>query len=175
MKKLGELLIHPYLVLIFRLIVGITFIYASYFKILDPADFGRSIFNYRLLPIFLVNIFAIIFPWLEFFCGVMLLAGLFTRANALIISILLLVFSIAILSVIFRGIDVECGCFKENRTQNQVQTSLSDQSEKVFTDKVGWSLLGRDVLMILMLLVILFSRTSALEVDHLLKFQRSRT
>ena len=48
-----------------RLVLGFLFLYASLDKILLPSKFAEVIYNYRILPVELLNICAIIVPWLE--------------------------------------------------------------------------------------------------------------
>jgi len=99
-----------------RLILGAIFIIASADKILHPAAFAQAMFNYQILPDYLINIVSIILPWLEVLLGVFLLFGIWlpgtvTLTNALLISFLgALVFNVA------RGLDVHCGCFSTNAT-----------------------------------------------------------
>ena len=100
--------------LIFRVILGIIFIYASYEKILDPAAFSKNIHNYHTTDnlIWVENLVALILPWLELIVGVFLIFGVFLE-GATSITIGMLIFFIIILSqAVFRGIDVHCGCFK---------------------------------------------------------------
>ncbi len=98
--------------LIFRLIVGMIFIYASYDKIINPIDFSDNIHNYHITPIFVENLAALIIPWVELIVGISLILGVFLD-GAVSITIALLIFFIFILSqAVFRGIDVHCGCFK---------------------------------------------------------------
>ena len=100
--------------LIFRVILGIIFIYASYEKILDPAAFSKNIHNYHTTDnlIWVENLVALILPWLELVVGVFLIFGVFLE-GATSITIGLYIFFIIILSqAVFRGIDVHCGCFK---------------------------------------------------------------
>ena len=98
--------------LIFRLILGIVFIYASYEKILDPIGFSKNIHNYHATPIFIENIVALVLPWMELIIGLFLIFGLFLEGT-ISITITILVFFILLLSqAVFRGIDVHCGCFK---------------------------------------------------------------
>lgn len=95
-----------------RLAVAIVFIWASVYKIWDPAAFARSIYNYQILPGNLINATAILMPWLELLCGMALLAApAMRRGAALWILGLLVVFTIAIASAMLRGIDISCGCF----------------------------------------------------------------
>jgi len=100
--------------LIFRIILGIILIYASYHKILDPAAFSKNIHNYHITDnlVWVENLVALILPWLELFVGVFLIIGVFLE-GATSITIGMLIFFIIILSqAVFRGIDVHCGCFK---------------------------------------------------------------
>jgi len=97
---------------IFRVILGIIFIYASYDKILDPVGFSKNIHNFHFTPIAIENIIALVLPWLELIIGIFLIFGLFLDGT-INITISLLIFFIIILSqAVFRGIDVHCGCFK---------------------------------------------------------------
>ncbi|HEX9913045.1 MAG TPA: MauE/DoxX family redox-associated membrane protein, partial [candidate division Zixibacteria bacterium] len=100
-----------YLVLLFRLIVGITFVYASLDKIAHPDEFARIVYNYKILPGFLINIFAITLPWIELFCGLFLILGIFVESASLLISLLSLTFAVAISLNLLRSIDIACGCF----------------------------------------------------------------
>jgi len=97
---------------IFRLILGIIFIYASYDKILDPAGFSKNIHNFHVTPISLENLAALIIPWLELIIGVFLIFGLFLEGSTSIIIVLLVFFIFILSQAVFRGIDVHCGCFK---------------------------------------------------------------
>jgi uncharacterized membrane protein YphA (DoxX/SURF4 family) len=92
-------------------VLGFVFIYAAVTKISDPEGFSQAINNYKLLPLFLVNIFAIILPWIELSAGVLLIFGISVQENSAIIGGLLIVFILAILISLFRGLDINCGCF----------------------------------------------------------------
>ena len=97
---------------VFRLILGVVFIYASYDKILNPVGFSDNIHNFHLTPAAVENLAALIIPWLELIVGVFLIFGVFLEGSTSI-TIGLLVFFIIILSqAVLRGIDVHCGCFK---------------------------------------------------------------
>ena len=96
---------------IIRIMLGIVFIWAGSGKIFDPEGFAKIIQNYLILPSFLINPAAIILPWLEFSCGLMLISGYFVKGSALIVNLLMIIFMSAFIINIFRGIDVSCGCF----------------------------------------------------------------
>ncbi|HVP36836.1 MAG TPA: MauE/DoxX family redox-associated membrane protein [Terriglobales bacterium] len=135
-----ELISNKWLVLLFRLIVGITFLYASLDKIVHPDQFARIVYNYKILPGFLINIFAITLPWVELLCGVFLILGLFIEGSSTLISLVLVSFIIALSVNFLRGVDIACGCF------------TTDPNAK----KEGAWLLLRDVALLLMSLQILF-------------------
>ena len=97
---------------IFRVILGIIFIYASYDKILDPVGFSKNIHNFHVTPIAVENLAALIIPWLELIIGIFLIFGLFLEGTTSIIIGLLVFFIIILSQAVFRGIDVHCGCFK---------------------------------------------------------------
>ena len=113
-----EIISSPYLTTTFRIMVGLVFIYASIDKISSPAYFAGTIQNYQIIPEFLMNIVAITLPWVELICGFLLLTGIWHRAAALIISLLMIMFIFAILSAIVRGLAIECGCFGAGTSAN---------------------------------------------------------
>jgi hypothetical protein len=87
------------------------FIYASIDKIVHPAAFARGVYNYQLLPDGLINLTALVLPWLELFLGICLLAGIWLPGAVLAVNVLLIVFLAALLANLARGLDVDCGCF----------------------------------------------------------------
>jgi uncharacterized membrane protein YphA (DoxX/SURF4 family) len=90
--------------------LGGYFVYAGAVKIFDPPLFAKDIANFQLLPHQMVNLVAIILPWVEWVAGAMLMTGLWVRANATLIGLMLVVFIIAVISAIARGLNIECGC-----------------------------------------------------------------
>ncbi len=100
-----------------RLVVGMVFIVAAADKIGNPELFARSIANYRLLPVELVNIPALVLPWLELLVGLMLLLGVRVRAAAVVAAGLLTVFTVALVSALVRGLDIHCGCFSQTAAE----------------------------------------------------------
>ena len=91
--------------------MGFVFIYAGAEKISDPEAFAISISNYRLLPTAAINFFAITLPWFELVAGILLIFGIAVKENSSILFSMLLVFTIAIVISLFRGLSIDCGCF----------------------------------------------------------------
>lgn len=100
-----------YLLLLIRLVLGFIFIYAGAEKISDLEAFAISISNYRLLPVSTLNFFAITLPWIELVAGVLMVFGIAVKENSSIVFSMLIIFTIAIIISLFRGLSIDCGCF----------------------------------------------------------------
>lgn len=98
--------------LIFRFLIGAIFVYASWDKILHPFVFSANIDAYEILPPLVLYIASIWTAWMELFCGVLLLLGIWTRTAAFVISVMLVIFMIGIIRALFLGIHISCGCFE---------------------------------------------------------------
>ena len=94
-----------------RWILGVTFIYASYHKILAPADFAKIVYGYALFPHAAINLIAIILPFIELVAGLALIVGIYPRSAVLIINAMLVAFIIVLSINLIRGHEFDCGCF----------------------------------------------------------------
>ena len=108
-----------------RWILGLTFIYASYGKILSPADFAKIIYGYDLFPAPLINLIAIILPFLQLVAGLALILGLYPRSAVAIINALLLAFIILLAINLIRGHEFNCGCFALKNSGNNVSSETT--------------------------------------------------
>jgi uncharacterized membrane protein YphA (DoxX/SURF4 family) len=97
--------------LVFRFVLGGLFIYAGVVKVVDPLDFAQNIRNYRLVGQALSFVAAIVLPWIEILAGAFLVAGVWRRGAALLITGLLVFFIVLTAVTMARGLDVDCGCF----------------------------------------------------------------
>lgn len=102
---------HGIFLLCIRLFLGILFIYAGIDKIIHPAAFAKAVYNYQILPDFLINLAAIVLPWLELIIGVFLILRLWLPGAVLLSNILLAAFFGALVFNMARGLDIKCGCF----------------------------------------------------------------
>ncbi|HAW50475.1 TPA: DoxX family protein [bacterium] len=96
-----------------RLFMGGIFLYSSIPKITDVVGFAAAIENYRILPAFLIMPSAYIFIFSMLVIGIFLVLGFKTRFFSLLAIILVFVFTVALASSILRGLDIECGCFRD--------------------------------------------------------------
>lgn len=94
-----------------RLVLGGVFIYASLDKILNPGPFAQAVFNYQVLPGELINLTALILPWLELILGVCLLFNRWMQGASSLAAVLMTFFMGLILFNLARGLDISCGCF----------------------------------------------------------------
>ena len=79
-------------------------------------DFAKIVYGYNLFPGFLINLIAVILPFVELISGISLLLGIYPRSAALIINGLLLAFIFILTINIIRGHEFDCGCFSANKT-----------------------------------------------------------
>jgi len=95
-----------------RWILGVLLVWAALSKLANLQDFYISIAAYQLpLPGVALRLAAMILPWLELLCGLLLLGRIWTRA-ALVWSLVMFgVFVIATGQAWARGLDISCGCF----------------------------------------------------------------
>ncbi len=99
------------LYLLLRLVLGGIFIYASLDKILHPAAFAEILYNYQILPGEIINLTAIILPWLELTIGTLLVTGKFIPGSVAICNLMLAGFWASLIFNMVRGLDINCGCF----------------------------------------------------------------
>lgn len=97
--------------LVLRLALGGVFLLAGFVKLSDPQSFAFSVKAFKILPDHLAVLATFVFPWLEALCGVLLVAGIWTRAAAVVGVLQLAAFIAGIISVLARGLSVSCGCF----------------------------------------------------------------
>jgi putative oxidoreductase len=116
--------VNRYLPSAVRILLGAIFIYAALLKIADPVAFAGSVAAYKILPYFASYLTAAVLPFVELTCGLLLVCGYRVRGGALIIGAMNLVFIIALSTAILRGLDIDCGCFKQGGAKTTPWTAL---------------------------------------------------
>lgn len=125
-------------------ILGVLLVWAALSKIANLQDFYISIATYQLpLPGVALRWTAMILPWLELLCGLLLLGRIWTRA-ALVWSLVMFgVFVIATGQAWARGLDIACGCF--NLSAFGLDAS-SGKSFVKFVESVGFAFVRASLL-----------------------------
>jgi uncharacterized membrane protein YphA (DoxX/SURF4 family) len=129
-----------YVVILLRYFIGSIFIIAAVPKIINPQEFLLTVYNYKILSPILLPTFTAILPWIELIAGICLLSGIFVSSGLLVIIFLLFIFISAIGVDIYRGIDIDCGCF----------------SGALGFSRIGWELLLRDVCFLILTLILYY-------------------
>ena len=101
-----------------RWYLGVLFVGACVHKIAEPASFALDIATYDILPLAAINLMAIGLPWIELIAGVMLIVGWRVRGSSLVIASMMLVFLVALCIALARGLDMSCGCFASQGTED---------------------------------------------------------
>ena len=104
-----------------RWLLGAAFLYLGLNKALHPVEFLKLLRQYELVhSSLLLNCIAAVLPWFEFFCGMLLLAGVAVRGTALLLIGMLVPFTVlvfrralaiqSVLAIPFCAVKFDCGC-----------------------------------------------------------------
>ncbi|MCP4676154.1 MAG: DoxX family membrane protein [Deltaproteobacteria bacterium] len=107
-----------------RLVLAVTFIWACIHKIGNPSDFALQVATYQILPLSLINLQAVILPWLELTAAVLLVVGLWTRPAALVTCGMNIMFIVAIALALSADLQLQCGCFASAEAGNEMDSNL---------------------------------------------------
>ena len=92
--------------------LGSLFGYAAYIKLRDPFSFGQQIVAYALpIPYQVIDVLVWIVPGTELVLAFLLISGIYTRVAASLSGFLLAGFTLLVLSAMWRGLAIDCGCF----------------------------------------------------------------
>ena len=151
---------HPamqWLSLAVRVVLGVIFLVSGAEKLTTLDTFAHAIANYEIIPYSLANIFALLVVWTEIAIAVLLLAGAAVRGTGLVTGALLVMFLIAILSAMARGLEIDCGCF--------------DPGAGVEPEKVGWPKVFEDLALLAGAVYLIYFPKSPLTIDRLVRRQ----
>lgn len=96
--------------LLSRLLIGGYFVAAACLKLMDPVAFAQQVFYFNLIPAPAAVVVGVLLPYVELLAGCAVVLGVRGRAGSLVLTVLLTVFTGAIILAIFQGIDISCGC-----------------------------------------------------------------
>jgi uncharacterized membrane protein YphA (DoxX/SURF4 family) len=94
-----------------RIGVGVVFVAAALAKIGEPSAFATQIHNFRLAPVALEHLVAVLLPWVELLAGLALVLHVRARSGAWLALGMMMFFTVAVALAVARGLDFECGCF----------------------------------------------------------------
>jgi putative oxidoreductase len=154
MRHLPDWRGHGVLAFAARLYLGTIFLAACWHKIVEPGAFAIDIATYQILPLGLVNLLAIVLPWVELAAGFMLLVGFRTRAAALLVAGMMAMFTVAIAIAVSKGLDMSCGCFA---------------SQGSAEDPISWRTIARDMAWLGLALYVLTVDRLPIGLDRLLR------
>ena len=117
-NPLTILLTNKVFIFALRIVLGGMFIYSSIHKIWSPGEFAIAIRGYELLPVGLTNLFALLIAWSEALAGIMLILGVMTKKAAGAILLMLVMFTVAVLATMIKGLVIDCGCFGADDNQS---------------------------------------------------------
>lgn len=103
-----------------RVYLGLVFLWACWYKIVDPYEFALSIATYDILPLGLINLMAITLPWIELITGLALIASLWTRPAALAVAGMMLMFLAALAIALSKDLQMSCGCFASAEAGDEI-------------------------------------------------------
>lgn len=135
MKRLQIFLYH-----LARLVLALTFVYAGAVKMQDVVAFAGHVAAYQILPYAMNYVVAATLPYVEFLAGLLLLLNSRVRPALLTVAAMNLVFILALISVVMRGLDIDCGCFDPGGGQNVTagMALLRDSGLMILVVLVWW-------------------------------------
>jgi uncharacterized membrane protein YphA (DoxX/SURF4 family) len=121
-----------------RVFLGVVFLYASVDKVLHPAEFAQAVHRYQLLPDALINLCALVLPWLELLLAVCLIGGLWLPGAVLWANALLGLFFVALIFNYLRGLNIDCGCFSTTAEEGEAPMLWYLVRDAGFLAVAGW-------------------------------------
>ncbi len=94
-----------------RWLIAVVLVWAALSKLANLQEFHTSLLAYRLpLPSMMIGVVAIVLPWLELLCGLMLTANIRTRTALAWAVVLFAVFTLCSGQAWLRQLNISCGC-----------------------------------------------------------------
>jgi len=124
-----------------RIGIAALFLWAGAVKLGHPTVFARAIAEYSILPDVLIAPVALGIPILEVLAGICVLLD--TAFGLRLTFGLLLIFMSVLAFAMFKGMDVDCGCFSAEEIRSQNNLKLTFFRDLVLTGTVLFLLYRR--------------------------------
>ena len=109
---LRKLVGNRYVILVFRLILGLIFLLSAIGKLVDLQGSVDAVYGFNVFPLAFARFAGLVMPFIELFCALGLLFGVLTRLVSLGVSLMSISFFLVKAHVLFiQGRQVDCGCF----------------------------------------------------------------
>lgn len=144
-----------WVLLFMRLVLGGIFSFSAWSKIMAPQALADAIVGFDIIPESIALEAAIMLIWLELICGTFMLLGLWARATVIVITGMLTLFEVGLVSVVVRGIEVNCGCFGQ----------FSEM-------QVGWNTIIRNMVQLVFCALLLYYGSWKYSLDLVVKVRR---
>jgi uncharacterized membrane protein YphA (DoxX/SURF4 family) len=103
----------PFANLLFRIVLGVIFIYSGTVKLIDPYTFSDTINAYGILPFLLVYPAAITISIIEIIAGFGVIFNL--QYSLELITLMMIMFIGVLIYGIMTDLKIDCGCFSEEK------------------------------------------------------------
>lgn len=124
--------------LLCRLVLGGVLLYAGAAKVLTPVASARAVQAYQIFPFEVAQYIGYALPIIEVIIGALLILGLFTRVNAFLGAVLMVVFIAGIISAWSRGLAIDCGCFGGG---GEIEPGQTQYPQKI-AENIGFAMCG---------------------------------
>jgi uncharacterized membrane protein YphA (DoxX/SURF4 family) len=131
-------------VCVLRIAIGCLLIWSSIPKIRHPYVFLSNVYEYELLGSKLGMVLAMILPWLELFLGICLVGGILVGGALLGSCVVFSMFTFAHASVLYRGLEISCGCFSSSSSEVVSYATLIRSIALLLTCIAAYPLGGED-------------------------------
>ena len=101
----------PWISLVVRLAMAGILIAAAIPKMIESEESVRAVRAYRLVPDSLDSIIGVGLPYFELVLAIVLLAGVFSRASAVVWLLMMAAFVFGVAWAWAKGYNIDCGCF----------------------------------------------------------------
>ena len=162
------------LLLLLRLVLAGLFLFSGAAKLgflgsygNSPLEFATAIRKFQIVHYDLIPYLAFILPWIEVIGGVLLLIGLSSRGAAFLLKMLLAAFTVGMLIVIARGIEIgSCGCFGGRLAEHFGVVG------EFLEAPVGWTSILRNIILMGLCFVIVWRGPSVVSLDAIAASRR---